>query len=208
MDDGGLHPVDERLASSNRVTRVAIEHLNRLVDGTGVILYHLRGEEGTIASILDGTPQILSYELSEARDGFHLYGHFEASGVSRELLAMTQQFELILDFPIECLPDGDIKVSVIGTEAKFQEAVANAPAEIQLELEQIGEYEPSSLRGPDLTVRQREILNTATDAGYYQLPREISREELANRLDIAGGTVSEHLRKIESRLADYYSDQE
>lgn len=205
---GGFHPLDEGLAASDRITRVVISHLNRLADGTGIILYHLRGESAAIDSILDDTPAILSYELSEARDGFHLYSHFEATGLARQLLAMTQRYELILDLPIECIRGGGIRLSVIGTDANIQDAVSNAPTEIHLELEHIGEFEPSTHREPNLTDRQREVLQTAIEAGYYRVPREVSREELAEELDISGGTVSEHLRKIEAKLVFYYSTQE
>lgn len=53
---------------------------------------------------------------------------------------------------------------------------------------------------PDLTGRQREVVQTALEAGYFEWPREISSEDLAAKLDITRGTCLEHLRKAESKL--------
>ncbi len=51
-----------------------------------------------------------------------------------------------------------------------------------------------------LTPRQREVVETALDAGYFEWPREVTSEELAARLDISRPTFLEHLRKAEGTL--------
>ncbi len=51
-----------------------------------------------------------------------------------------------------------------------------------------------------LTDRQREVLLAAVEAGYYEWPREVSGEELAEELDLSGATLHEHLRRAESAL--------
>ncbi|WP_158057785.1 bacterio-opsin activator domain-containing protein [Halorussus halophilus] len=51
-----------------------------------------------------------------------------------------------------------------------------------------------------LTERQREVLRTAYDAGYYDWPRECSGKELANELDISSATLSQHLHNAERKL--------
>ncbi|MFB6244116.1 MAG: bacterio-opsin activator domain-containing protein, partial [Halobaculum sp.] len=51
-----------------------------------------------------------------------------------------------------------------------------------------------------LTDRQREVLCTAHQKGYYEWPREHTAEEVAAELDIAGSTLHQHLRTAERRL--------
>jgi DNA-binding transcriptional ArsR family regulator len=51
-----------------------------------------------------------------------------------------------------------------------------------------------------LTGRQREVLEAAFEAGYYDWPREISSEELAEELGISQPTLSEHLTAAERKL--------
>jgi DNA-binding CsgD family transcriptional regulator len=51
-----------------------------------------------------------------------------------------------------------------------------------------------------LTDRQREVLTTAYEAGYYTWPRGITGEELAEELGISAPTLHQHLRHAEQKL--------
>jgi predicted DNA binding protein len=51
-----------------------------------------------------------------------------------------------------------------------------------------------------LTDRQREVLRTAFEAGYYDCPRRTEGGELADRLGISSATFSEHIRAAESNI--------
>ncbi|MFC6785259.1 bacterio-opsin activator domain-containing protein [Halobaculum halobium] len=51
-----------------------------------------------------------------------------------------------------------------------------------------------------LTDRQREVLRTAFEAGYYDWPRGCTGEEVAAELDIASATFSEHVHAAERTL--------
>ncbi|UCC93680.1 MAG: helix-turn-helix domain-containing protein [Thermoplasmata archaeon] len=53
-----------------------------------------------------------------------------------------------------------------------------------------------------LTDRQRELLVTAHKHGYYEYPKRINTEGLAERVDISRPTLVQHLRKAEGRLMD------
>ncbi|MFC7194158.1 helix-turn-helix domain-containing protein [Halosimplex aquaticum] len=69
------------------------------------------------------------------------------------------------------------------------------------EVVETGEYDPGVRQLFDrLTARQREVLETAVRAGYYDDPRRATHADLAAELDVSPATVGEHLRKIESRV--------
>ena len=51
--------------------------------------------------------------------------------------------------------------------------------------------------------RQRELLVTALEEGYYEMPREITLEELADKVGVAKTTASQHLRKAERKLISF-----
>lgn len=53
---------------------------------------------------------------------------------------------------------------------------------------------------PELTARQRTVIRTAIDAGYYEIPRQVTTEELAERVGLARRTTEEHLRRAEKKL--------
>lgn len=51
-----------------------------------------------------------------------------------------------------------------------------------------------------LTDRQREVLETAFEAGYYDWPRVTTGEEIADELGISSATFSEHINSAERAL--------
>ncbi|RJT07208.1 helix-turn-helix domain-containing protein [Halococcus sp. IIIV-5B] len=55
-----------------------------------------------------------------------------------------------------------------------------------------------------LSPRQREVFELACRRDYYDWPRNVSATDLAEELDITKATVTEHLRKAESRLFDSF----
>jgi predicted DNA binding protein len=51
-----------------------------------------------------------------------------------------------------------------------------------------------------LTEKQRNILITAHKHGYYDYPKRINSQQLADKVDIGKATLVQHLRKAEGRL--------
>ncbi|MDK2989626.1 MAG: hypothetical protein PWR16_1155 [Methanoculleus sp.] len=65
-------------------------------------------------------------------------------------------------------------------------------------------FEEASFSGDDplsrLTPRQKDLLVAAKQHGYYEYPRRINSQQLAEKLGISKATAIEHLRKAEARL--------
>lgn len=55
-----------------------------------------------------------------------------------------------------------------------------------------------------LTPRQGEILRAALDLGYFRYPKGIRLSELAKRLGVSKSTVSEVLRKAQTKVVEAY----
>lgn len=53
-----------------------------------------------------------------------------------------------------------------------------------------------------LTDRQEEVLQVAHEMGYFEYPREATAGEVANELDIATATFTEHLAAAQRKLLD------
>ncbi|EMA54013.1 helix-turn-helix domain-containing protein [Halococcus thailandensis] len=199
--DGGLHPSDRRLAEESDVTRTALHDINRLDDGTAVTLYRLDGTVERIETILDDCADVLAHNVSATGDSVHAYVHFETNDVVAGLLAVPHAHGIILDTPIEFTPRGGLRITVVGEETTIRETIGTVPDGIGLKLEETGEYEPSAQRlFARLTTRQQETLKAAIEAGYYEVPRRATHADIAERLDRTGGTVGEHLRKIEAAV--------
>jgi DNA-binding CsgD family transcriptional regulator len=68
------------------------------------------------------------------------------------------------------------------------------------DLRKLGSYEGETKALSHLTDRQREVLETAFQAGYYDVPRKASAEEIAMELGVDASTVAEHLQRAERNL--------
>lgn len=57
-----------------------------------------------------------------------------------------------------------------------------------------------------LTSKQERVLKSALELGYYDYPKRVTTEELANALGSAPSTISEILRRAERRIISGYFD--
>ena len=51
--------------------------------------------------------------------------------------------------------------------------------------------------------RQRELITLALEEGYFDIPRQTTLEELAEKMDITKTTASNHLRKAERSIMEF-----
>ena len=58
-----------------------------------------------------------------------------------------------------------------------------------------------------LSARQTESLLEAQEIGYYNWPRDVSANAVADRLDVSNPTVLEHLRKGEQKVLNLFLDK-
>ena len=56
----------------------------------------------------------------------------------------------------------------------------------------------------NVTDQQQKALMTAFEAGYYNIPRDVTSEELAAELDISHQALSERFRRAHKQLVDLY----
>ena len=103
---------------------------------------------------------------------------------------------------IEVLPDGWRQTGWFATRDAFDEFSAfwRQNADFRLSrLTRDGESEPP---GDGLTDHQQEALRTAYELGYFDIPRRASLQEVAAELDISASSVSERLRRAQTRLIE------
>lgn len=200
-DDEGLHPVDRRIADHPDVTRDLLHNVNLLANETIVAIYQFSGDRDALESILADSEMVYKYQLSGVDDAIHAYLHIEADERLVGLLSMLREFAFIFDTPLEFTRRGGLCVTMIGDVQSFQKAVPDVPDGIRLKLLKTGSYQPDTDRlFSQLTDRQQEILRTAVDMGYYDVPRAVTHDDIGEELGCTGGTVGGHLRKIESRI--------
>lgn len=155
-----------------------------LDDGTIVELYELHGDADQLRSGLKYVPRVRSYDVT-GTDPVFLYLHEEATEPARTLLELLRSSPVVVNQPFEHQPDGTLRLIMIGEDDVLGQTFDSLCEIVDVHLVETGEYrpelgDPSSL----LTARQRHVLQTAVELGYYQLPRSVTHISLRYRREV------------------------
>lgn len=115
------------------------------------------------------------------------------------------KFECVFD--VEGVRDGSLVISIVVRErdvlGEIVEAIRETGATVQLKrIQRHGEIDPGrvELDASAITSKQREAVELAVELGYYDKPRQVGLDELADRLDISKSAVSQRLNAVELTL--------
>lgn len=197
------HPTSRMFDEESRLVRERIYNLNLLEDGSMVLLGRVRGDLDRARELIDERMDVLGFSISETGDGGGLvYVHAQPPPEIQRFLELPREHEVFFDFPIEGTRDGGLRIVMIGeTNEVLQDALADVPDRIEFTIERIGAYsEGVGDVTAVLTERQREVLDVALELGYYDVPRRATHRDVAERMGLSVGTVTEHLQKIEARV--------
>jgi hypothetical protein len=103
-----------------------------------------------------------------------------------------------------CDPEVDehgATMSLVGPhEAISGQLTQYEDAGVSPNLQRIGGYDGPDYPLDELTARQREVIERAWEMGYYEVPKEVSADEVAADLELDSSTVNEHLQRAERNL--------
>jgi predicted DNA binding protein len=174
------------------------------------VLLYLEGDLARFEAVLDETDVVIAYDVTRFGSGRgYAYVHSEPHPVEWELFEITAREGLIPVFPIEYDDDGSIRTRIVGPTERLRAAVEAIPDGVETSIERLGEYDLGRPPiPPALPARQWEALTAALELGYYEVPREATRDDVAERLGCAPSTASEHLRKAEARVVRTFLGRE
>lgn len=196
-----LPPLYERLTGGSDLDAVRIVNWN-VADPPTTFLLWLRGDYERFEAVLADDQAMAEYELLPlTADTCYCFISGTVEAPSRALFEHFTQGSLLTVPPVECHADGSSTFTIVGRDDDIQTAVDGVPPGVTVSVERVGEQRvaPDSVLGA-LSARQREAVTVALDAGYYDVPRDASCEDVAARLDCATATAAEHLRKAESAV--------
>jgi len=201
-EDEEFHPVGRELREEPTITREAIHHVELLDDETVLLFAEGSGDAAQYESIMQDAPLVEEYLVS-GEDRWMAVSQFEPTAVTRRVLELERESDVVIDTPITITADGSLRITYVGSDSAFRDFVRGVETELPLAFEvlETGSYDPDSnslMRV--LTTRQQEVLEAAVAAGYYDAPRRATHDDVAERVGIAPSTVGEHLRKIERRV--------
>jgi predicted DNA binding protein len=152
-----------------------------------------------VADAIRRHPDVLAHEL--------LYGDAERSVSKyetrdRALFEFLGGSSLLPEFPL-VVEDGVMSFAITASQEDF-EAFGDRLDASGLRYELLSAVHHEETDGGPLTDRQLECLTVAWRMGYFEVPRDSSLAEVADRLDVDTSTVSETLRRGTARVLERF----
>lgn len=99
------------------------------------------------------------------------------------------------------LSEQGVTMSFVGPQEVLSDIISSyESAGVSPSLAKLGPYRGNEHPLDELTDRQREAIRTAYDMGYYEVPREVTTDEVATEVGVDPSTVAEHLQRAERNL--------
>lgn len=156
-------------------------------------------EERLDEKLLDELDCVEHWELiAERGDSFVYLFDLTATGLSEEFVDVYD--ELLGDCDPTLTPDGLI-LSFVGAQESIRRVLRHYnDAGASPDLYKLAKYDGGEATMEALTDRQFEVVRTALNLGFYEVPRKSSTKDIAAELDLNTATVSEHLQRAERNL--------
>lgn len=107
----------------------------------------------------------------------------------------------LLDTCAPELHDDGFAFSVVGPRESVSATIDDFESDgLEPELLRVGPYTGRDDPLDALTERQHEVVRTAYELGYYEVPRTVSSDEVAAEIGLEPSTVTEHLQRAEQNL--------
>lgn len=203
IDEGRAAPFYAMLADASHIEETHLLEWNTTVRDLDTVLFAIRGDAEPFATVAPETQGIESVTLS-ATDREWTDALVEMRPQSIPTFAAIRQARtrpgLVVRKPI-VYRDGAMSFRVVGDPTTLQAAIEASPDAMEVQLDEIETYRGAFERpAATLSDRQREAVEAAIELGYYDRPRGATHEDVADELDCAPPTASEHLQKAEATL--------
>ncbi|WEL17029.1 Transcriptional regulator, contains HTH domain [Halorhabdus sp. SVX81] len=199
------HPMQEFLRESDRMEREELLTWN-VLPGRDVeyALFYAVGDRAAYREAIDDVDSIPEYTLTPIDDeSFYSYVCQETREEERVWRTVFADLNLVVMPPIVYDSRARTHITVVGTDDSLSTLVEQLEAGpgVDVEVLELGDFDRrhGAIAG-QLTGRQLELVETAAELGYYEVPREASLEAVADAAGVARSTASTVLRRAESAV--------
>lgn len=197
------HPMQNFIAGSEAVEREELLAWNLLhEEPIEYALFYVEGDLDPYRDAISGVESVASFTLTPIDDrSFYAYVRQVTRESDRSFRAAFADRHLLVVPPIEYTGEGHMRFTVVGESADLQALLDDFPDAITATVEEIGEYDRrhGTVAG-SLTDRQFEAASVAAELGYYEVPKDATLSDVADRLDCAESTASNLLRTAEAKV--------
>jgi predicted DNA binding protein len=161
------------------------------------------GDRAATETVVSSVDSLLASSFVPGADGTYAFLRQDDYEFAATILETIAEAAVVFVPPVVFLDDGAVEFEAVG-EAAALSAFHDALSDLgDLAIDRVHDFERA--RSPShLTDRQRAALEAAVAAGYYEVPREGTVEDVAGALDCSTSTAGELVRKAEAAVVRTY----
>jgi len=188
------------IADTSFVTETRLLDWN-LGSDTPTALFSVTGDREAFRERVESTRVAHEWECTPIdADRFYFYVRIDPVPLLARVIEMFTTAGVIVTKPI-VYRDGTVRARLLGHPDRLQRVLDAVPDAISVEVRSVSATADRSLdAAASLTDRQRETLEAALAAGYFDRPRTATQADVADRLGCSSSTASEHLQKAIATL--------
>lgn len=150
-------------------------------------------------TVLDELDCLEDWEFVAERDDGYLY-LLEVVALNMPADA-AEDHEDLIGVCDPAVGDRGLLLSLVGDQETIRDMIRHfQEAGVVPDLHRLGEYDGGERAMEVLTDRQLEVIQTAFDMGFYDIPRSASMDDIAAEVGVDSSTVAEHLQRAERNL--------
>lgn len=194
----------ERALQAAGIRLLAVHYMEVLSDDSVVLVYEIDSDIDVLRRTLETSEgKLLEYAISTDADPLMAQLRVRPDETFQQLLDIHRSYGVSVNFPITYRTHDPVTVEMVelGPKDELRRRIDATREIATVRVTQLNPYEPSTRQlYQELTDRQREVLETAVELGYYRNPREATHADIAEALSCSASVVGQHLRRIETTL--------
>jgi predicted DNA binding protein len=207
QDDSGLVKKTEftelnRLETIKKIKSFEVLHILRFDSSETAAIFRLERRDNSleVEELLKSLLQNLNveYQLLEQDRGACIYFIKGKTVQPNSESPNRRGMYPMLPFAVR---DGKVRVTLVGDNEQVKEFLEDRRVNYKVLSLTDAKFSPNSPFSC-LTEKQQEAVSLAFKLGYFDTPRKISVDKLAEKLGLASSTLAVHLRRAERRLLE------
>jgi hypothetical protein len=140
--DTTIEPMHKFMRETTHISEIKILHGNISNDDVVTFMYYIEGDHSACESCLNRQPNLIDYDITPVDDeSFYVYMRAQTLEREQRLIEAFTRRSLVVIPPIEYRDDGSVHYTLIGSSEDLRAAVDAVPSDIQVTIEQVGDYD-------------------------------------------------------------------
>jgi hypothetical protein len=156
-----------------------------------------------VRELLDDVETVENADLVPGDGGTYAFVDRDGYEFDADVLSLVSDAQVVFVPPLTFSESGELQFEAVGEHARISGFYRDLTALVDVRIDRVHSFSRRQTTA-SVTERQHRALEAAVSAGYYDVPRTGSVEDVAAALDCATSTAGELLRRAEAAVVEEF----